>query len=1462
MVDGFNKFKKFLNSINIENTEDFDMEFLSIIRSDYDNNLFIYTIKANNPLTYKLAKEFLDATKNIKNYDCKINIINERAINDHELKEFITDFFNDYLNSSLYFDITVTNDYINFIFQDDKLNEKFLNSKEYIDLQNILNFFGYKKEIKFIVNKKEEDTKIAPNEIIKAEEKFENIKAVAEENIVQNLEDNYKRMLEERRHQDAFKHASNYQHALIRDLDSNSGAVEFDGKIFEVEIKDTRSGKKFAKIGIKDKTSAIYATAFSNSRNMPPERLQELKVGKNVWIKGKVDLDRYSNELIIIVHHFEFLPEDELRKDEANEKRVELHIHTKMSEMDAVSTVEEYCKLAKNMGHKAIGITDHGVVQAFPEAQNMSKKYGIKMLYGCELYVIDDYLTGCLNPTNEKLKDLEFICFDLETTGLNIMHDKITEVGAVRIKNGFITDRLDLLINPEIEIPLEIQEKTNITQEMVSNCPTIKEALPHILEFFKGAALVSHNIEFDYNMLNEAMVNNGFGSLTAPGLDTLAFSRYFFPDSARHRLGSLCKRLDIDYDEESAHRADYDAEVLSKCFLSIRSMFLKENKELTLNDLEHLTITTEMLKKRSFKNFHYTVYAKNRQGLKDLYRIVSESHINYMGYVPSTPKSLLEKYRENLIIGSACFNGEVFYACGHRNLKSLQKAIEFCDFIEIQPLECYSFLVNYHIDGMYSIEDVKRNLLTIINEAKKLNKIICATGDVHYAELDEKIYREILIANNSVGKGLHPLKPMDGAINTYGRHESPDQYFLSTVEMIDAFKWLNNEEDIYNFVIKNTNLIADMCEEIQPIPSGLYTPKIDNCENLLKDIVYKSAHEIYGDVLPKLIEERLEQELNGIISNGFSVIYYIAHKLVQKANEDGYLVGSRGSVGSSLVATMAKITEVNPLPPHYHCPKCRHVEFYEGKDITSGYDLPEKRCPECGEIMIADGQSIPFQTFLGFKAEKVPDIDLNFPTDYQATAHDYTKVLLGEKNVYRAGTISAVQFKTAMGYVNKGYFEEYLKLKPSELPPRAVRNALAYGCTDVKRTTGQHPGGIVVVPRDYEVYDFTPIQYPAGDDEANWQTTHFDFHSIHDTILKLDMLGHVDPQALKMMSDLSHIDCRTVPLNDPKVISIFSSDDALNLSHKYMQKDNGALGLPEFGTQFVRQMLRETKPKTFRDLVIISGLSHGTDVWNNNAQDLINSGITDLKGVIGCRDDIMTYLISLGMDASQSFKIMETVRKGKPLKSEDIEAMKEHKVPDFYIDSCKKIKYLFPKGHACAYVMMAIRVAFYKVYYPLEYYATYFSLRCEQYDIESMIKGIDGINDKLIEYKQRRASNNPDQALSNKEEEIEKMLLVALEMTERGYKFTNLNLEKSDGMNFVIDYENKALIPPFKVLDGLGEKAAQSIIEARNEKSFISKEDLRQRGKLTVTNMALLEKLGVLNNLSETSQMSLFSFEF
>lgn len=1449
------RMKRFLSSMGITNIDDYDIDFVSCKKSEYEKDLFIFDITKETLWDYQLLDVFLRGTMNIQ-YKCELNYVYKEDFTKEYFEKFIGDiFFNKTYNTlKASFQFTFNEILVNF--KDKSQFNEFLSIID--DIKLLFRTIQYNVDIHAKLEKEEE--KVTNQFNLEEDIKDEETKAI--ENAIQKAKENYDLMLEERRHQDVFKRGG-YEFKEIEEIDTNSGAVDFNGYVFECEVKDTRKGKKIAKVGVSNEftTSAIYVTILE-SRTIPAEAFNELKVGKNIRIKGRVDLDRFKRDIYVMCHYFYMLPDSPLRDDNAQNKRVELHLHTKMSEMDSVSTITDYCKLAKHMGHKAIAVTDHGNVQAFPEAQGAAKKFGLKMLYGCEIYLIDDYFYGAKNPRPIPLKDASYVCFDFETTGLSIKYDRITEFGAVKIKDGLVIDRLDILINPEMHIPDKIAEKTHIDDDLVKNCKTIKEELPRILKFIEGSIIVSHNIEFDYGMLNEACEREGFGTIDYPSIDTLALSRYLFPENAYHSLGALCKRYEVAYDSKSAHRADYDAEVLANVWLSMRTNLTKNNPDLLHQDLYELEMDKKSLK--HLRSYHATVLAKNRKGLKDLYKIVSAAHVDYMGSQPLVPKHILNEYRDDLLVGSSCMNSEVFYSSTNRSMQQLEDVMKKYDYIEIQPLENYSYLVN-----MGFVPDdkmLKQYVLDIINTAKKLGKMIVATGDAHYRDPKDKVFRDVYINNQAVGGINHPLMPFS-RIEMQKNGEffaNPDQHYRSTEEMLDAFKWLG-EKEAYDYVVTNTNKIADLCEEIIPIPDKLFTPTIDNCENLLRDLCFKTANELYGDIEHSndeakiFIRDRLETELDGIISNGFSVIYYIAHQLVKKSNEDGYLVGSRGSVGSSFAATMSGITEVNALPPHYRCPHCKKVIFYKGEDIKSGYDLPLKQCPDCGTDMISDGQNIPFQTFLGFQAEKVPDIDLNFPTDYQATAHLYTKVLLGADKVYRAGTISAVQFKTAYGYARK-YFE--MEQVPLDSVRSALFAALATGCQDVKRTTGQHPGGIVVIPRDYDVYDFTPVQYPAGDVEAAWKTTHFDFHSIHDTILKLDMLGHVDPQALKMMSDLTGLDCRTLPFNDKKVLSLFSHDDALGLAHKYMEPDNGALGLPEFGTNFVRQMLRETKPSSFSDLLIISGLSHGTDVWTNNAQDIIRDGKTDLRGVIGCRDDIMSYLISKGIPGHESFVIMEAVRKGKKLKPEWEDMMREAGVPDYYIDSCNKIKYLFPKGHACAYVMMALRVGYYKVYHPLAFYATFFTLRCDQYDITALIKGIDGIHDKINEYAERRKSNNPELALSNKEEEIEKGLFVALEMAERGYKFDNIDIERSDGTRFLIDEKNKALIPPFKVIDGFGEKAAEVLIAARKERPFTSKEDLRNRGKISAAILKQLEAIHCVDDLKDDDSISLFDFNF
>lgn len=1224
--------------------------------------------------------------------------------------------------------------------------------------------------------------------------------------------------------------------------------VSFQGLVFKSDERISRKNKMIVTLFVYDKTDSIEVTVFENRRNFARERIAEFKEnGTHVLVRGHVSLSKYTQEVGIIADFITPLEEkfEEERVDEEEEKRVELHLHTQMSAMDAVTNIAAYCQRAAKWGHKAIAITDHCNVQAFPEAQVAGKKSGIKVLYGCEMNMVDDELQYIFNPSPIELNKATYVVFDFETTGLSARYDKIIEFGAVKFKDGMIVDKMDLLIDPEMELSKTTTDLTHITTAMVKGQIKIKEALKIMKRFIGDAILVAHNAVFDVGFLNQAFINNGEEKITNPVIDTLPISRYLFPDNKAHSLGALCRQFEVSYDENVAHRADYDAKVLNDAWQAMLVLLTKENIHLRHEELSLLQ-NEKILK--GLRPKHITVFAKNAQGLKDLFKLVSLSNIKYYaGGTTKIPRREIVAYRENLLIGSACFNGEVFDTALTRSRDILNETVKFYDFIEVQPPSNYDYLVN--IGDVSSLEHIKHIIKDIITAADDEGKLVVATGDCHYLDPKDKIFRDVYIFGKTVGGGRHPLNPYKRERYFFS---NPDQHFRTTREMLDEFAFLG-EERAKEIVIKNTNLIADMMEEVYPVKDRLYPPHIKDDAKLLVTMVWDKAKSMYGDPLPDIVKDRLDAELGGILKYGYTVQYYIASQIVMRTNALGYMVGSRGSVGSSLVATMSNITEVNALPPHYRCPKCLYSDFSpDVKIYRSGFDLPEKKCPHCGTDMIRDGQNIPFATFLGFKAEKVPDIDLNFSAESQSKAHDMTKDLLGVNNVFRAGTIETVAEKTAYGYV-LGYYESM------GIDPKTIRNAekerIALGCQDVKRTTGQHPGGIIVIPDDMEVYDFTPIQYPAEDMTATWKTTHFDFHKIHDNVLKLDLLGHVDPTALKMLGDMTGIPANEVPLTDKNVISLFSTDKALKRHSNYLNEKTGALGLPEFGTPFVRQMLVETQPQTFADLLIISGLSHGTDVWNGNAQDLINEKICTLQQVIGCRDDIMVGLMNQGIEPSTAFKIMEDVRKGKQLKPEYEDLLRENKVPEWYINSCNKIKYLFPKAHAVAYVMMACRVAWYKVYYPLEYYAVFFSTRSKQFDIKVMAEGEKAIVKRLEEYKEIKSRG---EKLSPKEEEIEKTLNIALEMAERGYKIGMIDINKSLASKFIIDKEHNMIIPPFDVLDNLGSAAADTVVEARDKMEFISIEDLQRRTKLSQTNIDSLKKLGALKDLPERNQLTLF----
>ena len=1235
-------------------------------------------------------------------------------------------------------------------------------------------------------------------------------------------------------------------HLRIEEINQDFPRAEIQGYVFKVEMQEFRSGKCAQNLYVTDYTDSIILKRFENKR-VTKEMLGEIKKGDWVKAVGEIKYDSYAREIIMMPNTIEKVDAPSVRSDHAEVKRVELHTHTKMSTMDGIGSATDYINQAIKWGHKAIAITDHGNVQSFPECQIASKANSkIKVLYGCEMNMIDPTYEIVMNAKHLPLRDATIVSFDLETTGFSAKFGGITEFGAVKLKNGEEIDRLDMFINPGMPIPPRVTKLTHITNEMVKDAPTIEEALPKIKAFFGEDIIAAHNANFDIGFLNENCKKCGFEPITNPLIDSLALARAIMKPMKSYRLGSVCRFYKVSYDDEVAHRADYDAEVLG----SVLNLLIKQVNEGGYDYLDELNLLQSMNAYKVVYPYHVTVLVKNRTGLKNLFKLVSKSCTEYFEGEARIPREIIEEYRDGLLIGSSCYKSDVFEATMNSGDEKLEKLMQFYDYIEIQPFSDY-----YHLVDRGSVEDVEtltKMLVRYVNTAKKLGKMIVATGDVHFLNPEDKIFRDVFIANPTIGINhkAHPLcNRRDPTAWT------PSQYFRTTDEMLKEYPYLSPEET-YEYVVTNTNKIADMIDgDFNIVHDQLFTPKIDGVEQKLTDLCHYNAHRLYGEVLPEIVEKRLEKELSNIIKHGFAVIYYIAYELVKHSNDDGYLVGSRGSVGSSFVATMADITEVNPLPPHYICLNCQYSEFVPEGTVASGYDLPDKICPRCGKPLKGDGHNIPFETFLGFNADKVPDIDLNFSGDYQWKAHEYTQVLFGEDRVYRAGTISTVADKTAYGYA-KGYFE---LLQKDDSVRSAELERIAEGCTGVKRTSGQHPGGIIVIPNYMDVYDFTPIQYPADDMEAAWKTTHFDFHAIHDNVLKLDILGHVDPTVTRMLQDLTGINPKDIPTNDQDVMSLFTSSKAMGIDLTYIGCNTGSLGLPEFGTPFARQMLDTTQPKHFSDLLIISGLSHGTDVYLGNADELIKSGTCTLQEVIGCRDDIMVYLIEKGLPNKDAFDIMECVRKGKSPKvfpeKGYAELMKKHNVPQWYIDSCLKIKYMFPKAHAAAYVLSAIRVAWWKLYYPREYYAVYFTTRCDAYDIENMIAGKSAILNRRAEIEKARSNRTA----SNKDEALFVMFDICLEMFDRGYHFNNISLAKSDSSKFTVDPDDpKGILPPFTSVDGLGASVGDSVVEARNKHPFLSKEDVTKRTRLSNTHMQFLEKLGVFDGMTEENQLSLF----
>lgn len=1203
----------------------------------------------------------------------------------------------------------------------------------------------------------------------------------------------------------------------IKDVTAETEEAVIEGEIFSLEFKELKS-KILMTFDITDYTSSILVKAFLTEEkyNYLKENIQ---VGSFVKLRGKVFYDKYEGDLVISLKDLQLISPKE-RKDLSEEKRVELHLHTQMSSMDAVASATEVIKRAAKWGHKAIAITDHAVVQAFPEAMEASSKYGVKVIYGVEGYLVDDGVPIVTGDTEATLED-EFTVFDIETTGLSNINDEIIEIGAVKIKEGKIIDTFETFVNPKIPISSFITKLTGIDESMVKDAPSIEEILPKFLEFASNSVLVAHNANFDVSFIKSKAKKFNLNVNNAV-LDTLELSRHLYKDLKNYKLDTLADHLQVKL--EHHHRAVDDAMATAEIFIKTIDR-LKELGVEKVKDINAILKESEV-DIRKLPVYHVTILVKDQKGLRNLYEIISKSNLEYFHRTPRIPKSLLISRREGLIIGSACEQGEVFRAIvSNLEEKKLENIIFFYDYLEVQPVGNNEFLIGKgEVKSVEELREINRKIYLL---GKKYNKLVVATGDVHFLDPWDDIYRKILMA----GKGY---KDAD---------RQPPLYFKTTDEMLKEFEYLG-EEVAKEIVIDNPNKIADLVEEVKPIPDGTFPPVIEGAEEELRKLTLDKAHEIYGDPLPEIVQNRLDRELNSIINNGYAVMYIIAQKLVSKSLKDGYLVGSRGSVGSSLVATMSGITEVNPLPPHYVCPNCKYSEFITDGSYGCGVDMPDKTCPHCGTLMRKDGFDIPFEVFLGFEGDKEPDIDLNFSGEYQPIAHKYTEELFGKGHVFRAGTIGTLADKTAYGYVKKYFEERNLIVHKSEI------KRLTVGCTGVKRTTGQHPGGIMVVPKDKSIYDFTPIQHPADAEDTDVITTHFDYHSISGRFLKLDILGHDDPTVIRMLEDLTGINAREIPLDDKKTMSLFTSVEALGIDPEELNTPVGTLGLPEFGTKFVRQMLIDTRPTTFAELVRISGLSHGTDVWLNNAQDIIREGIATLKEVISTRDDIMLYLISKGMDKKLSFKIMENVRKDKGVTQEEIEEMRKHGVPNWFIESCQKIKYMFPKAHAVAYVIMAFRIAYFKVHYPEAFYATYFTVRADDFNLDIVLKGKDSIKNAIKEIEAKGNNASP------KEKSLLKVLEVALEMYLRGFKFINVDLYKSDAVKFFITEEG--LLPPLNSLEGVGIQAAKTIAQERENGKFLSVEDFRNRTKVSKTVIEILKQYGCLTDLPESNQLSLF----
>ncbi len=1418
-------------------------------------NKLCMNIHLHDLLACDIYKYFIEYTENL--FDSKFDLtidVEETKINQLELSKYFSYFYGHFHLSQIFREslpkLDTKNHTLEFLFPNDILLSD--SEKEQKHLEDLLHKIGLKDfEIKLALHIPEDNPTIEEVPVIKMNKPAT---PVAQNKPQQQFKRRSKVKLEE------------YTKVSLNDVTDQMRNIQFDGEIFKQEDFTTRSGMVIQTSAVYDGDNALNVKRFAKN-DEEKAALSEAKIGDYCRFYGSVSYDPYSKDIVFNVEAITKLDKPKA-VDPAEEKRIEFHMHTNMSEMDGVCEAVNIVKYVYNLGHEGIVITDHADVQSFVKAYNTGASLAksnpdrpFKVGLGCEVNLAEDKLNIVYNISDKPINELEYIAFDLETTGLSCKYDHIIEFGAVRIKDGMVTEHKQMFIKPPVSIPPFIANKTNITNEMVKDAKPFNEACDEIVSWIGDAVLVAHNASFDYNFFNEELRRIGKAPLTNTTIDTLDMSRAILKERKAYRLGNIARNYHISYDEEVAHRADYDAEVLGDVFLCLMKDAEKMGAR-TIRDIQEVIQDEDAFKKG--RSSHTILVAKNKQGLKDLYKLVTMSNTKTLAVFSKSSKegsevaaearvlrSAVNAVRENLLIGSSCQNNEVFELACNGDDDRLEKAMSWYDYIELQPLSCYTtFIAMGNVPSLDRLKTVQKR---IIEMAKKLHKPVIADSDAHYCTKEQKKFRDVYIMSQGVGGSIHPLYIRNDMLRY--RTKNPDQHIRLTDEMIEEFSWLEDNDLVHEMVIDNPKKLFDQLENVRPVPAGTFPPTIEHSDEKLREICNSTAKRMYEfeGKIPDIVTNRLNEELDNIIRNGYGVHYYIAHLLVKKSNEDGYVVGSRGSVGSSFTATMSGITEVNALKPHYLCPHCHYSEWMEDASISSGFDLPDKTCPHCGATMKGNGQNIPFQTFLGFNADKTPDIDLNFSNEYQAKAHAFIKEVFGEKHAFRAGTIGTVAEKTAYGYV-QGYCE---KMNITDMRS-TMKDYLASGCQNVKRTTGQHPGGIIIIPENYDAEDFTPVQYPANDPNSEWMTTHYDFHDIHDNVLKFDILGHVDPTAMRMLTNISKTDPLTIPMNDPESLSLFYEDNALKADPKVYKKETGALGLPEFGTRTTRRVLEETRPHLFSDLVIISGLSHGTDVWAGNAETLIQNGHA-LSEVIGCRDDIMTYLLNKHLEPIDAFKIMEDVRKGKGLKEDQEKKMREHDVPDWYIDSCKKIKYMFPKAHAVAYVMMAVRLAWYKVHEPWNFYIQYLTLRCDAYEITVMSRGLEAVRERMFNIDERLKNRETAKEVSNKEKSLFDTLEVCEELYARGYKISNVDLYRSKATEFCSDPDdNHVIIPPFVVIDGLGANVARSVEEARKQGEFLSKEDLIKRTQLSSTLVKKLDDLGCLEGLQESNQISLF----